>query len=97
MLPLWKKAAVSNGVDVEIFSTAAQFQARIDEFVMRGAATMNAEAREGIWREAIGYYAEQVPMIQLVQYLNTWAHRRGLVHDPRMDERTIAMGVRPAR
>ncbi len=70
---------------------------RIDEFVMRGAATMDAEAREAIWREAIGYYAEQVPMIQLVQYLNTWAHRRGLVHDPRMDERTIAMGVRPVR
>jgi peptide/nickel transport system substrate-binding protein len=28
--------------------------------------------------------------------VNTWAARRGLLHDPRMDERTIAMGVRPA-
>ena len=37
------------------------------------------------------------PMIQLLQYVNTWAHRRGLRHDPRMDERTVAMGVREAR
>ena len=33
MLPLWKKATASNGIDVEIFTTEAQFQARIDEFV----------------------------------------------------------------
>jgi peptide/nickel transport system substrate-binding protein len=39
--------------------------------------------------------AQERPVIQLVQYLNTWALRRGLRHDPRMDERTIAMGVRP--
>lgn len=39
-------------------------------------------------------FAEERPVIQLVQYLNTWAVRRGLQR-PRMDERTIAMGVRP--
>ncbi|MBX6747020.1 MAG: ABC transporter substrate-binding protein, partial [Acetobacteraceae bacterium] len=70
---------------------------RIDELLARGAATMDDEAREAIWREAVAYYAEQVPMIQLLQYVNTWAHRRGLRHDPRMDERTIAMGIREAR
>lgn len=69
---------------------------RIDDFVARGSATMDDEMREAIWKEAVAYYAEQVPMIQLLQYLNTWAHRRGLTHEPRMDERTIAMGVRPA-
>jgi len=70
---------------------------RIDELLARGAATMDDEAREAIWREAVAYYAEQVPMIQLLQYVNTWAHRRGLRHDPRMDERTVAMGIREAR
>ncbi|MDI3305559.1 MAG: ABC transporter substrate-binding protein [Acetobacteraceae bacterium] len=70
---------------------------RIDELLARGAATMDDEAREAIWREAVAYYAEHVPMIQLLQYVNTWAHRRGLRHDPRMDERTIAMGIREAR
>jgi peptide/nickel transport system substrate-binding protein len=70
---------------------------RLDEFLARGSATMDDEQREAIWKEAVAYYAEQVPMIQLLQYLNTWAHRRGLTHEPRMDERTIAMGVRPSR
>jgi peptide/nickel transport system substrate-binding protein len=69
----------------------------IDDLLARGAATMDDEAREAIWREAVAYYARQEPMIQLLQYVNTWAHRRGLRHDPRMDERTIAMGIRPER
>ena len=69
---------------------------RLDDFLARGSATMDDEKREAIWKDATAYYAEQVPMIQLLQYLNTWAVRRGLTHDPRMDERTIAMGVRPA-
>ena len=69
----------------------------IDGLLARGSATMDDEAREAIWRDAVAYYARQEPMIQLLQYVNTWAHRRGLVHEPRMDERTLAMGVRPAR
>ena len=69
---------------------------RFDALLARGAATMDDAAREAVWREAVALYAEQMPMIQLVQYVNTWAHRRGLRHEPRMDERTIAMGIRPA-
>ncbi|MCO6418085.1 ABC transporter substrate-binding protein, partial [Siccirubricoccus sp. KC 17139] len=68
-----------------------------DALLARGAATMDDEVREGIWRQAVALYAEREPMIQLLQYVNTWAHRRGLAHEPRMDERTLAMGVRPAR
>jgi len=70
---------------------------RLDEMLARGAAIMDEERREAAWREAVAYYAEREPMIQLLQYVNTWAHRRGLRHDPRMDERTVAMGVREAR
>jgi peptide/nickel transport system substrate-binding protein len=69
---------------------------KLDDYLARGSATMDDEAREAIWREAVAYYADQMPMIQLLQYVNTWAHRRGLAHDPRMDERTIAQGVRPS-
>jgi peptide/nickel transport system substrate-binding protein len=68
---------------------------RFDALLLRGAATMDDAAREATWREAVALYAEEEPMIQLVQYINTWAHRRGLRHEPRMDERTIAMGMRP--
>lgn len=69
--------------------------ARFDEFIARASATMDEEMRESMWRESVRMFAEERPVIQLVQYLNTWAVRRGLRHDPRMDERTIAMGVRP--
>jgi peptide/nickel transport system substrate-binding protein len=68
-----------------------------DELAARGSATLDDERREAIWHEAVALYAEQEPLIQLVQYVNTWALRRGLTHDPRMDERTIAMGVRRAQ
>lgn len=67
-----------------------------DEFAARGSATLNDAAREKIWHEAIARYADEEPLIQLVQYLNTWGLRKGLRHEPRMDERTLAMGVRPA-
>jgi peptide/nickel transport system substrate-binding protein len=68
-----------------------------DALAARGSATLDDERREAIWQEAVELFAQEEPVIQLVQYINTWAARRGLTHDPRMDERTIAMGVRPAR
>lgn len=68
---------------------------RFDAFTAEASATMDEERREAMWQEAVKMFAEERPVIQLVQYLNTWAVRRGLRHDPRMDERTIAMGVRP--
>ena len=68
-----------------------------DEITARASATMDDPAREALWREAAARYAEEVPMIQLLQLSNSWAMRRGLVHEPRMDERTVAMGVRVAR
>jgi len=67
-----------------------------DELAARGSATLDDSRREAIWQEAVALYAQEQPLIQLVQYINTWAVRRGLTHDPRMDERTIAMGVRTA-
>ena len=70
---------------------------RLDGMVLRAVAIMDEERREAAWREAVTYYADRMPMIQLLQYVNTWAHRRGLRHDPRMDERTVAMGVRETR
>ncbi|MBR0652795.1 ABC transporter substrate-binding protein [Roseomonas terrae] len=67
-----------------------------DALAARGSSTLDDERREAIWHEAVALYAEEEPLIQLVQYVNTWAVRRGLTHDPRMDERTVAMGVRRA-
>ncbi len=66
----------------------------LDEMTARASATMDDAGREALLRDAVARYAEAVPYIQLLQLTNTWAARRGLRHDPRMDERTVAMGVR---
>ncbi len=71
--------------------------AEIDALVARASATMDDAERERLWREATRLYDQRLPMIQLLQYRNTWAARRTLRHEPRMDERTLAMGVREAR
>lgn len=68
----------------------------LDALVARGAATLDDPAREAIWHQATALVAEELPIIPLVQLINIWAMRRGFMHDPRMDERTVAMGVRPA-
>ena len=67
-----------------------------DAMTARATGTMDDVAREALWREAVARFAETVPLIQLLQLTNTWAMRRSLTHEPRMDERTIAMGVRQA-
>ena len=66
-----------------------------DDLTARASATMDDPAREALWREGVARFAEELPMIPLLQLTNTWAMRRGLTHEPRMDERTVAMGVRP--
>lgn len=68
-----------------------------DELTARASSTMDDTAREALWQQITARYAEEMPLIQLVQLTNTWALRRGLRHEPRMDERTLAMGVRPER
>ena len=68
----------------------------LDAMALRASTIMDDERREAARRDAVETARTRQPMIQLLQYVNTWAHRRGLRHEPRMDERTVAMGVRPA-
>jgi peptide/nickel transport system substrate-binding protein len=69
----------------------------LDALTARASATMDDAAREKLLHEAVALYAEQVPYIQILQLINAWATRKGISYDPRMDERTIAMGVRAER
>jgi peptide/nickel transport system substrate-binding protein len=78
-------------------NNARYSNAEFDEMIARASATMDDTAREAMWWRITARYAEEMPLIQLVQLTNTWALRRGLRHEPRMDERTAAMGVRPER
>ncbi|WP_421995746.1 ABC transporter substrate-binding protein [Roseococcus sp.] len=76
-------------------NNARYSSAEFDGLTARASATMDDTARNELWQQVTARYAEEMPMIQLVQLTNTWALRKGLRHEPRMDERTVAMGVRP--
>jgi len=69
--------------------------AELDALVERASATMDDAARERAIVEAVRWAAREAPMVPVVHLQNVWALRRGLEHEPRMDERTLAMGVRP--
>jgi peptide/nickel transport system substrate-binding protein len=49
----------------------------------------------GAYRVVVQWAAREVPRFPRLHLQNVWALRRGLVHDPRMDGRTSAMGGRP--
>jgi peptide/nickel transport system substrate-binding protein len=68
----------------------------LDALLERAAVVMDDQAREAAIHDAVRWSAANVPLFPLVHLTNVWAHRRGLVHEPRRDERTVAMGVRPA-
>ncbi len=70
--------------------------AELDALIDAAAATMDDAERERKIQAIVRWVAREVPAFQLLHLQNVWALRRGLVHDPRMDERTLAMGVRPA-
>jgi len=69
----------------------------LDAILARAGTIMDDTQREAAIYEAVRWAAENVAMFPILHLGNVWAHRRGLVHEARQDERTLAMGVRPAR
>jgi peptide/nickel transport system substrate-binding protein len=68
----------------------------LDELTSRAAATIDDEKREQMLRDAVKMAMDDVAIIPLFQLVNSWAMRRGLEFEARMDERTTAMSARPA-
>lgn len=68
----------------------------LDALVERALMTMDDAARDAMLRDAVRMAAEDVAVIPLYNLVNVWATRRGLRIAPRLDERTLAMDVRPA-
>ena len=67
----------------------------LDALTARATETLDDGQREVLLRRAVKMAIDDVAMIPLVQLINTWAVRRGLQHEPRADERTRAMDVKP--
>lgn len=68
----------------------------LDALTARATSTLDDAAREKLLQEAVAMVDRETAMIPLLQLVNFWATRRGITYEPRMDERTVAMGARPA-
>src|SRR4051794_26322416 len=66
----------------------------LDALTARAAATIDDKAREALLRQAVKLAMDDVAIIPLFQLVNSWALRKGLAYDARMDERTTAMATR---
>jgi len=70
--------------------------ATLDAMIEEALRIMDDAAREAAIQRIVRWVVAETPAFQLLHLQNVWAHRRGLRHEPRMDERTLAMGIRPA-
>ncbi|UFN49375.1 ABC transporter substrate-binding protein [Roseomonas sp. OT10] len=68
---------------------------QLDALTERATATLDDGAREALLRQAVKMAMDDVAIIPLHQLTNTWAVRGGLQHEPRADERTRAMDLKP--
>ncbi|MBX6747570.1 MAG: ABC transporter substrate-binding protein, partial [Acetobacteraceae bacterium] len=69
----------------------------LDALTARAAATIDDGTREKLLQQAVKMAMDDVAIIPLFQLVNIWAVKRGLTYEARMDERTLAMSVRPAK
>ncbi len=68
----------------------------MDALVERALVTTDDATREAMLRDAVRMAAEDVGVIPLYNLINVWACRPGFRMEARMDERTLAMALRPA-
>jgi peptide/nickel transport system substrate-binding protein len=69
----------------------------LDALVTRAATTIDEAQRRTMLEQAVKMAVDDVAVIPLFQLKNSWATRAGLRMEPRMDDRTLAMGVSPDR
>jgi len=67
-----------------------------DRQIDAAVAIIDDNERERALQALIRRVTEDVPIIPLVQLNHSWATKRGLAYEARMDERTVAMGLKPA-
>lgn len=67
----------------------------LDALTDRALSTLEDAARERLLVQAVTQASEDVAIIPLYQVMNTWASRRTVAFEPRRDQRTLAMEMRP--
>jgi peptide/nickel transport system substrate-binding protein len=68
---------------------------QVDALIDQALATLDDGAREKIIQQATREAMDDVPVIMLHLQKNIWGVRKGLTYEPRVDEETRAMSVRP--
>ena len=63
---------------------------RVDRIIEKGMVTVDNDAREKLFKEAIGIAVRDVAIIPLHYQLNTWASRPDIKYVSRLDEMTLA-------
>ncbi len=89
VLGTYDRAKLTGASNVMRYSNPA-----LDALTERAVATLDNASREAQLREGVRIAMEDVGLMPLFQLVNSWALRRGLHYEARMDERTVAMGVR---
>ena len=70
--------------------------ARVDELIQKGLATVDADARGKLLAEATEIaVGENFGVIPIHYQVSTWASTKGYKYIPRTDERTTVMGLMP--
>lgn len=77
------------------FNIARHSNPAFDALLDRALTSFDAAQREIYYREATRLVMRDQAIIPLHHQVNIWAARRGLVFEPRRDELTTAMGLRP--
>ena len=67
-----------------------------DALTDRATTLLDDGEREQVLREVVQLAMDDQALIPLFHLINTWATRRGLTYEARMDESTRAMAARPA-
>jgi peptide/nickel transport system substrate-binding protein len=79
-----------------IFNNGRYSNKELDTRIVSAMATLDDMKREAELKQAVGMVAEDTGFIPLFMLKNNWATRKSIVIEPRRDERTLAMDVKPA-
>jgi peptide/nickel transport system substrate-binding protein len=69
----------------------------LDAMIDKAMTVMDDGEREKLVQQAMRVAMADVPAIQLHLQKNIWATRKGLSYEPRVDESTLAMSVKPVK
>ncbi|WP_158743493.1 ABC transporter substrate-binding protein [Acidisphaera sp. L21] len=85
-----------NGTDRGVSNVNGYGNAKLDALTDQALATIDADQRNALLRQAMTIAVDELGDIPLFHYKNAWATRAGLKFEARSDDLTMATSVTPA-